>query len=62
MTDDQTMLSLQAVNLVYRSKPALRQLDWELQFGQHWACVGPNGAGKTSLARVLSHQATHFSG
>ncbi len=62
MTDDQIMLSLQAVNLVYRSKPALRQLDWELRAGQHWACVGPNGAGKTSLARVLSHQATHFSG
>lgn len=62
MTNDQTILSLQAVNLVYRSKPALRQLDWELRGGQHWACVGPNGAGKTSLARVLSHQASHFSG
>ncbi|MDO8863860.1 ATP-binding cassette domain-containing protein [Haliea sp. E1-2-M8] len=62
MTNDQTMLSLQAVNLVYRSRPALRQLDWELRAGQHWACVGPNGAGKTSLARVLSHQANHFSG
>ncbi len=62
MTNGQTMLSLQAVNLVYRSRPALRQLDWELQAGQHWACVGPNGSGKTSLARVLSHQASHFSG
>ena len=62
MTNNQTMLSLQTVSLVYRSKPALRQLDWDLQAGQHWACVGPNGAGKTSLARVLSHQASHFSG
>jgi len=62
MTNDQTMLSLRAVSLVYRSKPALRQLDWDLKPGQHWACVGPNGAGKTSLARILSHQASHFSG
>ena len=62
MTNDQTMLGLRAINLVYRSKPALRQLDWELRAGQHWACVGPNGSGKTSLARVLSHQASHFSG
>ena len=62
MTDQQTLLELRDINLVYRAQPALRQLNWTLQSGQHWACVGPNGSGKTSLARILSHQATHFSG
>ena len=50
------------VNLVYRALPALRDIDWTVEHGQQWACLGPNGAGKTSLARVVSGQATHFSG
>jgi molybdate transport system ATP-binding protein len=56
------LLELQDVNLVYRALPALRQVDWTVKKGQQWACLGPNGAGKTSLARVVSRQATHFSG
>jgi molybdate transport system ATP-binding protein len=59
---DATLLELHNVNLVYRAMPALRQIDWTLKAGQHWACLGPNGAGKTSLARVISGQATHYSG
>ena len=56
------LLELHKVNLVYRALPALRDIDWAPVPGQQWACLGPNGAGKTSLARVLSGQATHFSG
>jgi molybdate transport system ATP-binding protein len=59
---DAKLLELHDVNLVYRAMPALRQINWTLLAGQHWACLGPNGAGKTSLARVISSQATHFSG
>lgn len=62
MTAQHTLLELRDINLVYRARPALQQLHWTLQAGQHWACVGPNGSGKTSLARILSRQATHFSG
>jgi molybdate transport system ATP-binding protein len=66
MTDQHTqqppLLQLQDVNLVYRALPALRQIDWSVHPGQQWACLGPNGSGKTSLARVISRQATHFSG
>jgi molybdate transport system ATP-binding protein len=57
-----TLLTLRGVNLVYRALPALRDIDWIVTAGQQWACLGPNGAGKTSLARVISRQATHFSG
>ena len=56
------LLELHDVNLVYRALPALRQIDWSIGQGEQWACLGPNGAGKTSLAKVISHQASHFSG
>lgn len=58
----QPLLELQNINLVYRALPALRDINWRPLRGQQWACLGPNGAGKTSLARVLSGQATHYSG
>jgi molybdate transport system ATP-binding protein len=56
------LLELKDVSLVYRALPALRQIGWTVESGQQWVCLGPNGAGKTSLARVISRQATHFSG
>jgi len=56
------LLELRDVSLVYRALPALTHIHWTVEAGQQWACLGPNGAGKTSLARILSRQATHFSG
>lgn len=56
------LLELHNINLVYRALPALRNISWQPLPGQQWACLGPNGAGKTSLARVLSGQASHYSG
>lgn len=56
------LLELHQVNLVYRALPTLRNIDWTIAAGQQWACLGPNGAGKTSLAKIISRQATHFSG
>lgn len=56
------LLELRDVSLVYRALPALRGINWTLARGQQWTCLGPNGAGKTSLARIISRQATHFSG
>ena len=57
-----SLIELQQVQLVYRALPALQQIDWCIEAGQQWACIGPNGAGKTSLARVISGQASHYSG
>ncbi|MEZ5574046.1 MAG: ATP-binding cassette domain-containing protein [Halioglobus sp.] len=57
-----TLLELRDVSLVYRALPALRNINWVIEKGQQWACLGPNGAGKTSLARIISRQATHYSG
>ncbi len=60
--DGEQLIELRQVSLVYRALPALKGIDWSVQRGQQWACLGPNGAGKTSLARILSRQATRYSG
>jgi len=62
ITTDGTLFELNNVSLVYRALPALQSIQWQLRQGEQWACLGPNGAGKTSLARILSAQATHYSG
>ena len=32
----------------------LREVDWRVEAGEHWALLGPNGAGKTTLLRIAS--------
>lgn len=59
---DNYQLELHDVSLVYRALPALRHVSWTVETQQQWACLGPNAAGKSSLARIISRQATHFSG
>jgi molybdate transport system ATP-binding protein len=44
-------LSQAAVYVDYR--PVLRDLDWQLRSGEHWAIYGANGAGKTSFLKLL---------
>lgn len=37
-----------------RRVPLLREVDWRVERGQHWAVLGPNGAGKTTLLRLAA--------
>jgi len=30
----------------------LKDVDWQLDSGQHWAVLGPNGSGKTTLLKI----------
>jgi iron complex transport system ATP-binding protein len=32
----------------------LRDVDWDVEQGEHWVVLGPNGAGKTTLIRIAS--------
>jgi len=51
--DRPPLLRLARVNLYVDYRPVLRDLNWELRKGQHWAIFGANGAGKTSLLKLL---------
>jgi molybdate transport system ATP-binding protein len=44
---------MQNVSVKYGDRYVLKQLDWTVKAGEHWAVVGPNGAGKTSLLRLV---------
>lgn len=62
MSNTHAILQLQDVGLVYRARPALQDINWNMLPGEQWACLGPNGSGKTSLANVICRQNNHASG
>ncbi|MGB5987274.1 MAG: ATP-binding cassette domain-containing protein [Desulfobacterales bacterium] len=48
------LLTLKGVSIRLRERRVVRDLDWILRQGEHWAVLGPNGAGKSSFARGLT--------
>jgi molybdate transport system ATP-binding protein len=51
--DQPVLLRLSRANLYVDYRPVLRNLNWELRKGEHWAVFGANGAGKTSFLKLL---------
>jgi molybdate transport system ATP-binding protein len=49
----QPLIRLRRVSLFVDYKRVLREVDWELRGGEHWAVFGENGAGKTSFLKLL---------
>jgi molybdate transport system ATP-binding protein len=47
------LVRLSHVDVYVDYRPVLRDLDWQLRSGEHWAVHGANGAGKTSLLKLL---------
>jgi molybdate transport system ATP-binding protein len=47
------LLQLSQVDLYVDYRPVLRDLDWQLRRGEHWAIYGANGAGKSSFLKLL---------
>jgi molybdate transport system ATP-binding protein len=47
------LLRLSRVDLYVNYRSVLRDLDWQLRKGQHWAVYGANGAGKSSFLKLL---------
>jgi molybdate transport system ATP-binding protein len=47
------LLELSQVDLYVDYRLVLRDLDWQLRQGEHWAVYGANGAGKSSLLKLL---------
>lgn len=53
-TKNGVVLSLTGVGRTIDGNSILRNVDWSVHKGQHWAVLGPNGSGKTTLARIAS--------
>ena len=47
------LLCLARADLYVDYRPVLRNLNWELRDGEHWAVFGANGSGKSSFLKLL---------
>ncbi len=47
------LIRLHDVNLYRDYRPVIRNLNWTLAKGEHWAILGPNGSGKSTLLSLL---------
>ncbi|KAG7721113.1 hypothetical protein KL949_000845 [Ogataea haglerorum] len=48
------LLEMSDVNVVYRGKPALKNLNWVVRDGEKWHIRGKNGSGKTTLLSLIT--------
>jgi molybdate transport system ATP-binding protein len=46
-------VTLRNVTLYRDYRPVIRDLNWTIQRGEHWAVLGPNGAGKSTLLSAI---------
>jgi molybdate transport system ATP-binding protein len=49
----QPLIELAGVDLYVEYRRVLREVNWTLGDGEHWAVLGANGAGKTSFLKLL---------
>jgi molybdate transport system ATP-binding protein len=47
------LVRLRRADLYVDYRPVLREVNWELRAGEHWAIFGANGAGKSSFLKLL---------
>ncbi|NDF01092.1 MAG: ATP-binding cassette domain-containing protein, partial [Verrucomicrobia bacterium] len=47
------LFRLRNVSVYLDRKPVLREMDWEMRPGEHWAITGPNGSGKSTFLKLL---------
>ena len=47
------LVELRNVNLFRDYRPIIRELNWTIRRGEHWAILGANGSGKSTLLNLL---------
>jgi molybdate transport system ATP-binding protein len=50
---ESSLVRLQNVDLYRDYRPVIRDLNWTIARGEHWAILGANGSGKSTLLSVL---------
>jgi iron complex transport system ATP-binding protein len=48
------MIELSQVSFIREGNRILKQIDWEVKRGEHWALLGRNGSGKTTLLEIIN--------
>lgn len=48
------MIALENVSLQKKGQSILKDINWQINEGEHWAILGLNGSGKTSLLNIVS--------
>lgn len=48
------VIQLKSVSYQRKSKTILKDIDWAVQEGEHWALLGLNGSGKTTLLNIIN--------
>jgi molybdate transport system ATP-binding protein len=48
-----TLVEMENTSVTYNGTPVLRNVNWKMKQGEHWAVVGHNGAGKTTLLSLI---------
>jgi molybdate transport system ATP-binding protein len=52
-TNGAWLVELRDVNLYRDYRPVIRELNWTIRRGEHWAILGANGSGKSTLLSLL---------
>ena len=47
------IIELENVSLAKQGRTILKDLNWQVKKGEHWAILGLNGSGKSTLLRLL---------
>lgn len=47
------LVRIQGANIYRDYRPVIRNLDWTLRRGEHWAVLGANGSGKSTLLSLI---------
>ncbi len=50
---DENIIAFRNITIRYGKRTILRDLNWEVKRGEHWALTGENGAGKSTLLSLV---------
>jgi molybdate transport system ATP-binding protein len=52
-TTDEPLVQIRHANVFRDYRPVIRDLDWTLRAGEHWAITGRNGSGKSTILMMI---------